>query len=81
MTTIKLSDAQLKQLALMVRDMLKAELDDAVHKTIQGEALLTTKQKAEQLGIKPATLRKWVREGKIEAVKNGTSQQSKLMFR
>ena len=43
--------------------------------------LRTTEQKARQLGIKPDTLRKKAREGKIDAEKSGDSNQSRLMFR
>lgn len=43
--------------------------------------LMTTEQKAKQLGIKPDTLRKKAREGKIDAEKSGDSNQSRLMFR
>ena len=42
--------------------------------------LMTTEQKAKQLGIKPDTLRKKAREGKIDAEKIGDSSQSRLMF-
>ena len=42
--------------------------------------LMTTEQKAKQLGIKPDTLRKKAREGKIDAEKIGDSNQSRLMF-
>ena len=42
---------------------------------------MTTEQKARQLGIKPDTLRKKAREGKIDAEKSGDSNQSRLMFR
>ena len=42
---------------------------------------MTTEQKAKQLGIKPDTLRKKAREGKIDAEKSGDSNQSRLMFR
>ena len=42
--------------------------------------LMTTEQKARQLGIKPDTLRKKAREGKIDAVKSGNTGQSRLMF-
>lgn len=42
--------------------------------------LMTTEQKAKQLGIKPDTLRKKAREGKIDAEKIGNSNQSRLMF-
>ena len=41
---------------------------------------MTTEQKAKQLGIKPDTLRKKAREGKIDAVKQGGTGQSRLMF-
>lgn len=43
--------------------------------------LMTTEQKAKQLGIKPDTLRKKAREGRIDAEKSGDSNQSRLMFR
>ena len=43
--------------------------------------LMTTEQKARQLGIKPDTLRKKAREGKSDAEKSGDSNQSRLMFR
>ena len=43
--------------------------------------LMTTEQKARQLGIKPDTFRKKAREGKIDAEKSGDSNQSRLMFR
>ena len=46
---------------------------------LQG-GLMTTEQKAKQLGIKPDTLRKKAREGKIDAEKIGDSNQSRLMF-
>lgn len=46
---------------------------------LQG-GLMTTEQKAKQLGIKPDTLRKKAREGKIDAEKIGNSNQSRLMF-
>ena len=81
MTTIKLSDAQLRQLAVMVRDMLKDDLANAVKESLEEKPLLSTEQKAAQLGIKPDTLRRWVREGKIDAVKSGTARQSTLKFR
>lgn len=42
--------------------------------------LMTTEQKAKQLGIKPDTLRKKAREGRIDAEKIGDSSQSRLMF-
>lgn len=42
--------------------------------------LMTTEQKAKQLGIKPDTLRKKAREGRIDAEKIGDSNQSRLMF-
>lgn len=44
------------------------------------DGLMTTEQKAKQLGIKPDTLRKKAREGKIDAEKIGDSNQSRLMF-
>ena len=43
--------------------------------------LMTTEQKAKQLGIKPDTLRKKAREGRIDAEKSGDSNQSRLMFK
>lgn len=43
--------------------------------------LMTTEQKAKQLGIKPDTLRKKAREGKIDVEKSGDTSQSRLMFR
>lgn len=46
---------------------------------LQG-GLMTTEQKAKQLGIKPDTLRKKAREGKIDAEKIGDTNQSRLMF-
>ena len=46
---------------------------------LQG-GLMTTEQKAKQLGIKPDTLRKKAREGRIDAEKIGDSNQSRLMF-
>ena len=42
--------------------------------------LMTTEEKAKQLGIKPDTLRKKAREGRIDAEKIGDSSQSRLMF-
>lgn len=42
--------------------------------------LMTTKQKAQQLGIKPDTLRKLANKGKIDAEKKGDEKQSRLMF-
>lgn len=42
--------------------------------------LLTTEQKAKQLGIKPGTLRKLANKGKIDAEKRGDEKQSRLMF-
>lgn len=47
---------------------------------LQG-GLMTTEQKAKQLGIKPDTLRKKAREGKIDAEKSGDTNQSRLMFK
>lgn len=43
--------------------------------------LMTTEQKAKQLGISERTLRRKAREGKIDAEKSGESNQSRLMFR
>lgn len=42
--------------------------------------LMTTKQKAQQLGIKPDTLRKLANKGKIDSEKKGDKHQSRLMF-
>lgn len=43
--------------------------------------LMTTEQKAKQLGISERTLRRKAREGRIDAEKSGDSNQSRLMFR
>lgn len=42
--------------------------------------LMTSKEKAEQLGITEGTLRQWVHQGKINAIKDGDSKQSRLRF-
>lgn len=47
---------------------------------LQG-GLMTTEQKAKQLGISERTLRRKAREGRIDAEKSGDSNQSRLMFR
>ena len=41
---------------------------------------ITGTMSAKQWGIKPDTLRKKAREGKIDAVKQGETGQSRLMF-
>lgn len=70
MDEIKLSNKQLdyivEQLALRIMNL--------------GSGLMTTKQKARQLGIKPDTLRKLANKGRIDAEKNGDEKQSRLMF-
>lgn len=86
MTTINLTDKQIKQIATQVASIIApaivSELASEIAESLKADKpLLTTKQKAEQLGIEPATLRKWVREGKIDAVKSGDSNQAKLYFR
>ena len=43
--------------------------------------LMTTEQKAKQLGISERTLRRKAREGRIDAEKSGDSNQSRLMFK
>ena len=43
--------------------------------------LMTTEQKAKQLGISERTLRRKAREGKIDAEKSGDTNQSRLMFK
>lgn len=81
MQTLKLSEPQMKQLAKMVAlELFRLQKAEEESRT-PTEPLLTCRQKAEQLGISPATLRRWVREGKIDAVKQGVSQQAKLAFR
>ena len=42
--------------------------------------MMTTEQKAKQLGISERTLRRKAREGKIDAEKRGDTNQSRLMF-
>lgn len=63
-----------KQLDYMVEQL-------AIKLSGLSSGLMTTEQKAKQLGIKPDTLRKKAREGRIDVEKSGESNQSRLMFR
>lgn len=74
----QLSKKQLRQLAEMTAEILLPKLVDALN---EGKPLLNTKEKAKQLGISEGTLRHWVADGRIDAIKQGTTKQAKLLFR
>ena len=66
---VTLNTKQLERLADMIAEKLRP------HK------LMTTVQKAKQLGCSPITLRRWAQSGRIDSEKCGDNQQSRIMFR
>lgn len=66
---ITLNTKQLERLADMIAEKLRPR------------KLMTTEQKAKQLGCSPITLRRWAQSGRIDSEKCGDNQQSRIMFR
>ncbi len=56
-------------------------LADMIAEKIRPHKLMTTEQKAKQLGCSPITLRRWAQSGRIDSEKCGDNQQSRIMFR
>ena len=69
MNEIQLNTKQLEMLADMIAQRLRPQ------------KLMTTEQKAKQLGCSPVTLRRWAQNGRIGCEKRGDNQQSRYMFR
>lgn len=70
----------MEQISLRKRDLDYIVTQLAERLKEAGQRLLNTKEKAQQLGIKPNTLRKLAREGKIDCIKRGDNNQAKLYF-
>ena len=56
-------------------------LADMIAEKLRPRKLMTTEQKAKQLGCSPITLRRWAQSGRIDSEKCGDNQQSRIMFR
>lgn len=69
MNEIQLDTKQLEMLADMIAQRLRPQ------------KLMTTEQKAKQLGCSPITLRRWAQSGRIGCEKRGDKHQSRYMFR
>ena len=69
MNEIQLDTKQLEMLADMIAQRLRPQ------------KLMTTEQKAKQLGCSPITLRRWAQSGRIDCEKRGDKHQSRYMFR
>ena len=56
-------------------------LADMIAEKLRPRKLMTTEQKAKQLGCSPITLRRWAQSGRIDCEKRGDKHQSRFIDR
>ena len=56
-------------------------LADMIAEKLRPRKLMTTEQKAKQLGCSSITLRRWAQSGRIDCEKRGDKHQSRFIFR